>query len=636
MKRKTGPSHASWSLFLLLFLCLIPLWGRASSVLDSPHNLAVSGTGSIRAASQTDVCIFCHTPHGGDSQTPLWNHHGSTATYTPYSSTTMIATVGQPNGSSVLCLSCHDGTVALGMVDSWSKPIKMRGDVTVMPAGSTNMGTDLSQDHPISFTYNSQLATQQGELVDPSTLTGTVKLDQNSQMQCTSCHDPHNDQFGSFLVKDNSGSALCTTCHLPPAWTGSAHHLSAVSLKGAATQIEARGLLPKTSARSGAAARSDPDAVSRILAKSRAKTVGANACANCHTSHRAAGRQQLLLSARQEQTCFACHNGTVVRQNIEAEFNKTSVHPVLQSTALDSSARSNIRTSLLKVSPQVTCSGCHDSHTAKNSTSRAPLASGPILGVKGVTRSGAVANPIRFEYELCFRCHGDSAVRSAASVNRLAPQMNLRLAFNPANRSYHPVIERGKSANVPSLIAPYTANVMIKCTDCHNNDQGPGAGGTGPRGPHGSAFAPLLEKRLNMTDEGGESLANYALCYKCHSRDSILSDQSFHATNSLGQDRGHRFHVVDQNTACTTCHDSHGVALNPHLINFNPVYVTPGSSGQIQYISTGVFRGTCTLTCHGFDHELSSYPNLAVHRAAAARLPRNPVPTPAAAARRIF
>jgi predicted CXXCH cytochrome family protein len=340
-------------------------------------------------------------------------------------------------------------------------------------------------------------------------------------------------------------------------------------------------------------------------ASSRPKTVAANACKNCHAPHAAAGRKQLLVTARQEQACFICHNGTVVRQNIETEFNKHSVHPVLQSSQSTDSVHS-----ALSPSRQVTCSDCHNSHAARKLTAPAPRASGAILGVKGVTRSGAVANSVTDEYELCFRCHGDSQGRVKPSVDRLAPQTNLRLAFDPSGNSFHPVVAVGKNSRVPSLIAPYTPGSMIKCTDCHNNDQGPAAGGSGPRGPHGSAFAPLLERQLVTADFIGESAANDALCYKCHNRESILSDQSFRAMNAQGQDRGHRFHVVDQKAACTTCHDSHGVANGKHLINFNPDYVTPSSNHRIQYISTGVLRGTCTLTCHGADHTGTTYPNL--------------------------
>jgi hypothetical protein len=119
---------------------------------------------------------------------------------------------------------------------------------------------------------------------------------------------------------------------------------------------------------------------------------------------------------------------------------------------------------------------------------------------------------------------------------------------------------------------------------------------------------------LATVDFQTESSATYALCYKCHSRDSILGDQSFNATGSLGQPAGHRFHIVDQQAACTTCHSSHGVQNAPHLINFNTAYVTPSSSGLLQYISGGSGSGSCTLTCHGKDHNNLSYPYAAMLR----------------------
>jgi len=637
MKRKTVKFHPKWSLLLLLSICLLSVQSHAASsaspvkpaspvspispasaattasvittsstggVVNSPHDLGVGGPGSIKAKSERGVCIFCHTPHGGTPKTPLWNHHTTSAKYIPYSSSTMIAKVGQPNGASALCLSCHDGTVALGMLANGrgANVISMQHSLTVMPSGASNLGTNLSQDHPISFTYNSALAANQGKLCDPSALTGQVRLDRNSQVQCTSCHDPHNDQFGNFLVMNNAGSALCTTCHTDPLWASASHHLSTLPLKGTVATL----LAP-----SGA--------------KTAATTVGANACVNCHTPHAATGRQHLLRNASESQTCFTCHNGSVAGQNIEAEFKKLSVHPLLQTSQL-----SNPRRSMVSAPGKVVCSDCHNPHGAKNSAAPAPGASGSILGVKGVTSSGTEATKIRFEYELCFRCHGENAAHSPATVSRLVTQTNLRMAFSTSNSSYHPVAGVGKNSRVPSLLSPYTAVSMIKCTDCHNNDQGPGASGAGPRGPHGSAYAPLLERQLITTDYLGESAANDALCYKCHNRNSILSDQSFRAFNSLGQPRGHSYHIVDQKTACTTCHDSHGVALSQHLINFNRSYVTPGSKGQIQYNSTGLFRGNCTLTCHGYDHEQAGYPALVI-RPGAVLKPTRKSAAPAAA-----
>jgi predicted CXXCH cytochrome family protein len=103
---------------------------------------------------------------------------------------------------------------------------------------------------------------------------------------------------------------------------------------------------------------------------------------------------------------------------------------------------------------------------------------------------------------------------------------------------------------------------------------------------------------LVTTDFTSESVASYDLCYKCHSRESILADQSFPF---------HRKHVVDQQTACTTCHDSHGVANNKHLINFNRLYAEPSSNGRLEFVSNGNRRGNCSVTCHNVDHDTAAY-----------------------------
>ena len=155
-------------LLLLPLLLLLPAGLRGDTILASKHDLSVVGPGPIKASSESDVCVFCHTPHRGTGDLPLWNHTLSTATYTPYSSSTTKATIGQPTGSSKLCLSCHDGTVALGMIANRSRPIEMRNGVVNLPAGPSNLGTDLSDDHPISFLYDSSLVAADGHLKDPS------------------------------------------------------------------------------------------------------------------------------------------------------------------------------------------------------------------------------------------------------------------------------------------------------------------------------------------------------------------------------------------------------------------------------------------------------------------------------------
>lgn len=576
-------ANGTWGLTLRSG-CVVALiasagWLRASSVMQSPHNLSVSGPGPLTATTQSDVCIFCHTSHKATPKTPLWNHAGSGATYTPYSSSTIKANIGQPTGTSKLCLSCHDGTVALGSLNDGSSAITMKNGVTTLPRGKYNLGTDLSGDHPISFVYDASLVASDPQLKNPTMLSTQVKLDQNNELQCTTCHDPHDDRFGNFLVQDNYGAALCLNCHNLTSWSSSIHNTSAAIWNG-------QGQNPWPS--------------------SQQITVAGNGCENCHTSHNAGTKPRLLTAATGEQSCYVCHSGTVAAKNIRNEFSKFSVHPVDLTGHLHDPAED-----LVNAPRHVSCADCHNPHASRTAMAgTTSIASGPLTGVKGINAAGAVVNPISHEYELCFRCHGDSANKAPASVSRQFPQTDKRLQFAPSNESFHPVEATGKNVNVPSLIAPYTVSSVIQCTDCHNNDQGPAAGGAGPRGPHGSVYAPLLERQLVTTDFSPESSATYALCYKCHSRTSILGNQSF---------AGHADHILKYQAACTTCHDSHGVAGTPGLINFNAAYVTPGANHRLSFTGTGPNSATCTLTCHGNIHNNSSYdaPSLLSRRLAA-------------------
>lgn len=553
---------------------------HAESVVNTVHNLSVSGPGTIKASAESDVCIFCHTVHRANGQTPLWNHNMSSVTnYIVYSSSTLKAVVGQPNGSSRLCLSCHDGTVALGDVSSRTTLIQMQNGVTTL-TGSANLGTDLSGDHPISFVYDSQLVAQDTTLNDPSTLTGPVKLDASHEMQCDSCHNPHDNQFGNFLVMDNTGSALCIVCHNNPTWTTSAHALSGkvLTAKVAANLSEPTKIV---SAQTG---------IKKISGGNN--TVAAMGCESCHVSHRAGGKQFLMRFDAPEQNCLVCHNGDLSAKNVAADFQKISVHPI----TLNSKSHSPNEDPINPPTRHVTCTDCHNPHAT--TTTAIGNVSGAIANVIGVDSGGAVVNPISHEYELCFRCHADSIARGPATVTRQFIQTNTRLQFSTANESFHPVEAIGRNDTVPSLIAPMTTQSQIACTDCHNSDTSPAAGGAGANGPHGSIFAPLLERNLGTQDFQTESPEQYALCYKCHDRTSILANQSF---------KFHSTHIVNDQTACTTCHDSHGVENAPHLINFNTTYVTPSSNGQLQYVSTGILHGNCTLTCHGKDHQAAAY-----------------------------
>ena len=193
-------------LCLLLSVTAVTVRGQ---ITGTAHNFSSS------AWSGGNICIACHTPHNGNQtvpEAPLWNHEVTGSTFTMYSGTTMDASTSQPSGESLLCLSCHDGTVAL---DSYGGSTG-----TSYISGSRNLGTDLSNDHPISFDYNTTLAVLDGGLHDPAVKTtslgGTIDHDLlfNGRMQCSSCHDVHNAEGNDHLLRiANIASALCLTCH---------------------------------------------------------------------------------------------------------------------------------------------------------------------------------------------------------------------------------------------------------------------------------------------------------------------------------------------------------------------------------------------------------------------------------------
>jgi len=497
---------------------------------------------------------------------PLWNRDLPLSNYRIYQSSTLQAKPGQPSGSSKLCLSCHDGTIALGAVLSRRDRIQMAGG-DFLPAGLTNLGTDLSDDHPVSFHFTSGLSASDRQLADPHALPHEVRLDGDGQLQCTSCHDPHDNQYGDFLVMANEFSALCTACHRMDGWSACAHRLAGAPVTGSA------GDWPYT-------------------------TVAENGCRSCHRPHTAGGRERLLIQENEEDNCLNCHDGQVARSNIRAELDKFSVHDPRRYLGVHDPIETRAGDRV-----HVECADCHNPHAvAAETTSTADATLGSTLvGVRGLTVGGALIERAQHEYEVCFRCHADAGLALSHRVPRQVQETNLRLKFGPGNPSYHPVVVPSSSRDTVSLTPGLTAGQMIRCTDCHNNDTGRRAGGGGPDGPHGSIHEFLLERNYTVRDDTPEGEYEYALCYKCHQRSSILSDRSFSA---------HRFHIVEENTPCSACHDPHGISLtqalgsdHTHLINFDTQIVRPHPTSRVlAFHDTGTFSGSCTLVCHGAEH----------------------------------
>lgn len=567
---------------LLALLCVARAAQAApGGVAGSKHDLSVNGPGPIKAVSEARVCIFCHVPHSA-APGALSNRPDPAASHRRYESSTMRDVPGPPSGASRLCLSCHDGTIAVGQTRTGR--IAMRGtegEGRIPASRRSNIGTDLRKTHPISFAPGPGTRRPAGR---------GPRLDARGELQCTSCHDAHSEfggtPEGGFLRASTRHSELCVSCHEPA--SESAHAAS----------------VARYEARPG-----DPAVYG---------SVGEAGCSACHASHGADAGGRLLAkhgSETADALCLRCHAGTGARADVRADASKLSSHSVNPEVHDASEAPENAAHRLPETSAgaprHASCCDCHDPHLASDAPAAAPAAQGPLAGAWGVDQTGRRAAPARFEYEVCFKCHGESANQRQGGRPRLdAPRRafgdaNLLRAFGSTAASYHPVVAPGRNADVPSLRPPYSPASVIYCTDCHASDTGPGAGGTGPRGPHGSVYPTLLERNYTTGDLVPESPFAYALCYKCHDREILLSSRSSFPS--------HAKHVVTSRTPCSVCHASHGVAgpgasaaTNAHLIDFDLTVVQAAGAAR-GYDARGSRGGSCTLVCHGVKHEGTAY-----------------------------
>ncbi|MCG3136778.1 MAG: hypothetical protein HJJLKODD_00614 [Phycisphaerae bacterium] len=547
------------------------------SVVNSKHDLSAQGPGPIRAVSEDEVCIFCHTPHNAAPQTPLWNRENPRVYYRIYESSTTDARIDQPSGPSKMCLSCHDGSMALGNVLSRPETHPIVMTARTIPPGEADLTNDLSDDHPIGFRYDRALSNVDPQIKAPELISRELPLGIHNEVHCTTCHDPHNNEQGDFLRVSDKYSAICLSCHDMNGWEHSSHAASPKPTLGRSV---------------------DPTEPLKY------HSIRENGCTTCHKVHSAPERERLLRFTREEDNCLNCHDGSTSTANIMADIRKRSAHRVDVTND-----RHDPDEDVFSMKRHVECADCHNPHAVKADPfgvvqgTQGRLVNGPLLGVKGISIHGREVEESRFEYEICLKCHSDSLSRSRQAISRQVTQTNARLQFQTTNPSFHPVAGPRRNNDVVSLIPPLRVGSMITCTDCHNSDNARSAGGTGANGPHGSLFDPLLVRNYSTDDFTIESAQSYDLCYGCHNRDSILNDDSFPL---------HRRHIVDLRTPCSACHDSHGVyrgsaGVSDHgsLINFDLEIVTPATTptgSRIEYQDTGRFSGSCTLTCHSFNH----------------------------------
>jgi predicted CXXCH cytochrome family protein len=568
-------------LLMLVGLLALPaaVHGQTQIALTK-HNLTASGPGPVRTTdASTGLCVFCHTPHSANPTRALWNRALPGVSYQLYTSSTLKAQLNQPTGSSRLCLSCHDGVLALGNLR-----VPPKGSNIVLGAltGSTVLGTNLSSDHPISFVYDNALALSRGELANPLTLPSKVRLDDTNQIQCTTCHDPHENRQPNFLRMDNRFGAMCTSCHRTNHWSDSSHATSTAKWNGAGTN-------PWSS--------------------SAFATVAENACLNCHRPHAAARPQWLLAQSAEPANCTVCHNANVATKNVEQEFAKPFRHDISASQWVHDPNENP-----LLMPRHVACADCHNAHAATATPGVPPAVSGALRGVKGVTISGSVIAEASSEYEVCSKCHG-MAEPTTTGITRQSGTRNVRLKINPANASFHPIAAPGKNPATLGLQPGYSTSSIIGCTDCHNNDDWTPTG-TSPRGPHGSRYEPILGAQYLTNDPTPESYQNYALCYQCHNESFLVNDQA--ATFP------HNKHLVPTllpggatpppPAPCAACHDAHGSRQGAHLVDFmlrdrtGKLVVSPSAvQGRLEYTPLGPGHGQCYLQCHGVNHEPKSY-----------------------------
>jgi predicted CXXCH cytochrome family protein len=244
---------------VLMATCFIfSLSGMASGGIQySKHDFSISsqdtglgtqfGGATLELANgyaAEEICVFCHTPHGASSAGFLWNRTNTAATgYTMYTSSTV--TSAGPTGLTLMCMSCHDGitSIAVGtlinapysplgrsqvtLIGAYEKIGELYKNDSLLPGWRANIGNlvpnqggtvaDLSDDHPVSFTWvpgisgiNDPIDPLRGSWAGAGT---ELKLF-NGRMECSTCHDVHDNTDGPFLRMSNVNSNMCLSCHI--------------------------------------------------------------------------------------------------------------------------------------------------------------------------------------------------------------------------------------------------------------------------------------------------------------------------------------------------------------------------------------------------------------------------------------
>ena len=211
--------------------------GAGTGIVDSKHDMRSYAASHGGAADSLDrVCAYCHTPHhavedANADYMPLWSRAVTTGTFAGYESTTFSQTVVDPVvGPSRLCMSCHDGVVAIDAYYGAVGTATMVGDDNFGGSAENHIGVGndpktLTNDHPIGFEYALAKAADAEIAAADTVFSGGASIEsvlwENQDgakiMTCATCHDVHNGPTvadNAFIYGKQSDSAFCTTCHI--------------------------------------------------------------------------------------------------------------------------------------------------------------------------------------------------------------------------------------------------------------------------------------------------------------------------------------------------------------------------------------------------------------------------------------
>ena len=210
-----------WCVCVIVFFAVSSSQAQFTGDVLGAHDLSPSGQSPIKGGL-LPPCQYCHAPHSGIGQGPLWGQKYSTQAYTMYSSNTIpqLDTFQQPatGGPSSLCMSCHDGTVAPGTTQPYGS-VTMQGKMYQGDILDPNLDGNLQGSHPFSFNKLQDspdlvqgLATTH-QTADPLHKVHLVR----GNVECESCHNPHVQNIDklslNFLVRDSSSGQMCLACH---------------------------------------------------------------------------------------------------------------------------------------------------------------------------------------------------------------------------------------------------------------------------------------------------------------------------------------------------------------------------------------------------------------------------------------